>query len=89
MVGPGRVELAAAMGSSSVVVGFVLGEDQPQMWFTEDQHPVGHLRPGGEHEPFGIGVRARAPGQDLHGLDAGVGQDRVEGSGELPGPVAD
>src|ERR1019366_4220553 len=55
-VGPGRVELAAAMGSSSVVVGFVLGEDQPQMWFTEDQHPVGHLRPGGEHEPFGIGV---------------------------------
>jgi hypothetical protein len=57
--------------------------------FTEDQHPVGDLRPGGEHEPFGVGVRARAPGRDLHRLDAGAGQDRVEGRGELPGPVAD
>jgi hypothetical protein len=26
---------------------------------------------------------------DLHGLDAGAGQDRVERGGELPGPVAD
>jgi hypothetical protein len=25
----------------------------------------------------------------LHRLDAGAGQDRVEGRGELPGPVAD
>jgi hypothetical protein len=24
------------------------------MSLTEDQHPVGHLRPGGEHKPFGI-----------------------------------
>jgi aromatic-L-amino-acid decarboxylase len=24
----------------------------------EDQYPVGDLGPGGEHEPFGIGVRA-------------------------------
>jgi hypothetical protein len=28
-------------------------------------------------------------GRDLHGLDAGVGQDRVERVGELPGPVPD
>ncbi len=27
--------------------------------------------------------------RDLHGLDAGAGQDRVEGCSELPGPVAD
>ena len=59
------------------------------MSLAEDQHPVGHLRPGGEHKPFGIGVRPRAPGRDLHGLDTSAGQDRVEGSGELPGPVAD
>jgi len=39
----------------------------------EDQHPVGDLGPGGEHEPFGIGVRARAAGRDLHDLDAGIG----------------
>jgi ferredoxin len=59
------------------------------MSFAEDQHPVGDLGPGGEHEPFCVGVRAGASGWDLHGLDAGAGQDRVEGFGELPGPVAD
>jgi len=45
--------------------------------FTEDQHPVGRHGPGGEHEPFGIGVRARAPGRDLHRFDADAGQDAV------------
>ena len=59
------------------------------MSFPEDQHPVGHLRPGGEHKPVGIGVRPRALGRDLHRLDTDTGQYRVEGSGELPGPVAD
>jgi hypothetical protein len=77
MVGPGRVELAAAVGSSSVVVGLVPGEDRFQMSFAEDQHPVGDLGPGGEHEPFGVGVRAGASGWDLHGCDAGAGQDRA------------
>ena len=51
-VGPGRAELAAAMGSLSVVVGLVLGQDQPQMPFAGDQHPVGDLGSDGEHEPF-------------------------------------
>jgi hypothetical protein len=59
------------------------------MSFTEDQHPVCDLCPYGEHEPLGISVRARASGRDLHGPDAGVGQDRVEGVGELAGAVAD
>jgi hypothetical protein len=89
VVGPGRAELTAAMGSSSVVMIRVLGQHHPQVPFAEDQHPVGDLGPGGEHEPFGIGVRPRAPGRDLHRLDARAGQDRVEGRGELPGPVAD
>jgi hypothetical protein len=31
--------------------------------FTEDQHPVGDLGPGGEHEPFSMGV---APHRQLH-----------------------
>jgi hypothetical protein len=35
------VELAAAMGASSVVEGFVLGQDRPQVSLAEDQHPVG------------------------------------------------
>jgi len=89
VTGPGRVEPAAAMGPSSVVVGLVLGQDKPQVPFAEDQHPVGHLSPGGEHEPFRKGIRARAPGKDLHGLDASAGRGRAGGSSGLPGPVAD
>jgi hypothetical protein len=50
------MQLAAAVGASPVVVGFVFGQDRPQVSFAEDQHPVGDLGPGGEHEPFGIGV---------------------------------
>ncbi len=89
VIGPGRAEFPAAMGSSPVVVRRVRGQDQAQVPLAEDQHPVGHLRPGGEHEPFGMSIRARAPGRDLHRLDARAGQGRVGGSGELPGPVAD
>ena len=59
------------------------------MAFAEDQYPVGDLGSGGEHASFRMGVRARAPGRDLDRFDAGTGQDRVEGFGELPGPVAD
>jgi len=59
------------------------------MPLAKDQHPVGDFRPGGEHEPFGIGVRTRAARRDLHHLGPSVGQERVEGCGELPGPVAD
>ena len=55
----------------------------------EDQHAVGDLGPGGEHEPFRISVRARASGRDLHGVDTSVGQDCVKRRGELPGPVPD
>ena len=56
VVGPGRAELAAAMGSSSVVMNLVRGQRGPQMPRAEDQHPVGDLGPGGEHEPFGVSV---------------------------------
>jgi hypothetical protein len=59
VIGPGRAEFAAAVGSLSVVVPGITGEDRPQVPFTEDQHPVGDLGPGGEHEPFRIGIGAR------------------------------
>jgi hypothetical protein len=36
VVGPRRVEQAAAMGPSSVVVGHILGQDRPQMPLAED-----------------------------------------------------
>ena len=55
--------MAAAMGSPSVVMDLVLGQDRPQMPFAEDEHPVGELGPGGEHEPFRISV---APHRQLH-----------------------
>ena len=51
VVGPGRPALPAAMGAPPVVMSRVVGQDQPQMPFAEDQHPVGDLGPGGEHEP--------------------------------------
>jgi hypothetical protein len=40
------------MGSPPVVVSLVLGQDRPQMPFAEDEHLVGDLGPGGEHEPL-------------------------------------
>jgi hypothetical protein len=60
--------LTAAVGSASVVVSLVLGQDRPQVSFAEDEHPVGDLGPDGQHEPFRESVRARAPGRDLHGV---------------------
>jgi len=74
MVRPGRVQLAAAVGSSSVVVPGVLGQDAAQAAFAEDQDPVGELGPGGAHEPFRMSIRARAPGRGLDSLDARAGQ---------------
>ena len=58
-----RAQLAAAVGAASVVMGFVLGQYRPQVPLAEDEHPVGDLGPGSEHEPFGKGV---APHRQLH-----------------------
>ena len=52
---------------------------------TTTQHPSSTRRGAVCNPRF----RPRAPGRDLHRLDTGAGQDRVEGCGELPGPVAD
>ena len=50
----------------------------------EDEHPVGDLGPGREHEPFGVSVRARTARRDLHDLDASVSQDRVNDAVNCP-----
>jgi len=73
VIGPRRAELAAAMWPPSVVVGGVLGQDRPQVPLAEDQHAVGDLGPGGEHEPFRITVRTRVAGRDFHRFDTSVG----------------
>jgi hypothetical protein len=46
------------MGSPPVVKALILGQDRPQMPLAEDEHPVGDLGTGGEHEPFRVSVRA-------------------------------
>ncbi len=89
MVGPWWLKVAAAVGSSSVAVRDILDQDGTEVPFTENQHPVGDLGPDRADEPFRVGVRPRSSGWDRDCGDAGVGEDRVEGCGELPGPVAD
>jgi hypothetical protein len=59
------------------------------MSFAEDQHPVGDFGPGGEHEPFGVGVRPGLRGGIFTALMPALARTGVEGSGELAGPVAD
>jgi hypothetical protein len=61
VVRPGRAELAAAVGSSPVVVGLVLGQNPAQVAFAEDQHPA----PSGGSPRRGGGPRiAAAPAAD-------------------------
>ena len=79
VAGPGWVKLAAAVGSSSVVAGFVLGQDRRQMPLAEVEHPGGDLGPGGAHEEFRVSARTRVAGRDLHGPGAGIGQDGAAG----------
>ena len=67
----------------------IFGHYAAQVSFAEDEHPVGDLSPSCEHEPLGIGIRARTPGRDVDRFDTIIGQDRVDRPAELPGPVAD
>ena len=83
------MQFQGSVGSPAVIVTGVLGKDVAQVPLTEDQHPVGDLGPGREHEPLRVGVRQGTPRLDLHDGHAGVGEDRVEGRGELPTPISD
>ena len=87
MVGPGRAGLAAAMGSPPVVMGLILGRDRPQMPLAEDEHPVGDLGPGGEHEPFRISVHPRRLDRRADNPDARSLEHRIECGGEAGVPV--
>jgi hypothetical protein len=54
-----------------------------------NQHPVGHLDPGGEHEPFRISIRPGHPRRGLHGPYTLAGEDVIERAGELGVAVPD
>jgi hypothetical protein len=71
-----------------VVVG-VLGQDQPQVPFAGDQHPVQALAAGTAHPAFRDCVRTRRPDWRLDDLHPGCGEDRVKGDGELGVPIPD
>ena len=76
------------MRVSTVVGAQVLGHNGTLMPFTEDQHPVGHLRADGEHEPLRVGIRPGTSGRNPHRGDACISQDRIKRGSELPSTVA-
>jgi hypothetical protein len=84
-----RAKLHRSMWPFVVVVGCVPGEDKPQVVFAEDQDAVGEFGSGGADEAFGVAVRSGTSWWDLHGLDAGAGENGVERGGELAVAVAD
>ncbi|MFE9750742.1 hypothetical protein ACFYOT_38040 [Saccharothrix saharensis] len=59
------------------------------MVFVDDEQSVGDFASDDADEPFDVGVGSRAGWWDLHDLNAGGGEDRVERGGELAGPVLD
>jgi hypothetical protein len=88
---PGRKgpRCPALMPAMPVVMGGVLIQDRAQVPRPGDQHPVGDLSPDSADPPLGKGVRSRAARRDLHHLDTGSRQHRVERLGELARPVPD
>ena len=89
MIGVWWAKLQRSMWPAAVVVGGVPGKDGPQVPFAEDQDAVGEFGSGGANETFGEAVRSWTARWNLHGLDAGAGEDSVEGGGELASAVAD
>ena len=89
MLGSWGAELLAEVGWLRVAVADVLVQKQSKVPLAEDQHSVGEFGSHGSDESLGEAVCLRASGWDLTDVDARVGEDRVEGSGELAGPIPD
>jgi hypothetical protein len=85
----GRSLLAGLVRAVAVVVADVSSEHLPQVPFVVDQYPGGALGPDGAHPSLGMAVgpwRLRRNLGHFHGL---IGEDLVEGAGELGVTVAD
>jgi hypothetical protein len=84
----GRVlpQCPVACGRCSVDVD-VLAQDQPQVPFAGDQHPVQALTAGTGDPSFGNRVRTRRLHRTLDDPQTSSGKDSVERSGELGVPV--
>jgi hypothetical protein len=85
----GWAKVAAAVGTSAVVVANVLREHYTQVPLTEDQQAVGELGSESAYEPFGEAVRLRATRRNPDYLDAHIGENGIERCGELVGSVPD
>jgi hypothetical protein len=59
------------------------------MSFAEDEHAVGDLGPGGEHEPFRVGVGPRDSRWDLHTVTPASVSTASKASVNCPAPVPD
>ena len=68
-----------SMWPPAVVMGAcAMGKDGPQVALAEDQDTVGEFGFGCADVAFGKAVCSGTLRWDLHGVDAGGGQDRVE-----------
>jgi hypothetical protein len=76
------------LGTVLVVMPGVLGEDDPQVAFPEDQHSVGAFAAGGAHPAFGDRVRPWRLRRCLDDLDVGRGEHVVEPDAEFGVAVA-
>jgi hypothetical protein len=72
-----------------IVVGLVLAQDLPQMVLVPGEGAVQEFAAASPDPAFGDRVHAGRPHVAAHVADPGVGQDRVEGGGEVRSPVAD
>jgi hypothetical protein len=76
-------------GRCLVMVALVVAQDPPQMVLVPDEGAVRELAAASADPAFGDRVHAGRPHVAQHGPDPGVGEDRVEGVGEVGAPVAD
>lgn len=87
VLGSWWAQLLAAVGWLRVVVAGVVVLKQLKVPLAEDHHSVGEFGWHGSYESLGEAVCLWASGWDLNDVDARVGEDRVEGSCELAGPI--
>jgi hypothetical protein len=85
----GRILMQGPVRPVRIVVIGVLTQDQPQVPFTGNQHPVQALAAGTGDPAFRDRVRPRRPDRSLDDPHADRIEDRVKRRGELRIPVPD
>jgi hypothetical protein len=85
----GRALLQCPVGPVGVVVIGVLAQNEPEVPFAGDQHPVRALAADTGDPAFRDRVRARRLDRRLDDPDTGCGKHGVESRGELGAPVPD